>query len=433
VDLWEFDNIVQSVLCVGRKGGEVFIHRSLTSHFTSGLDLIKIPHLSKTKMTTRQKVYQKNSLGSLALRMELCNVQDGGVKGDLSKANLSQTTRRSSTGSSRSSLSPDEEKPRIMSRQMSLNEPNQRLNKDTLAKIGNRQIKVVSHKKNCASCLKPLLDDGFFALGQLFHKACFRCKFCSKKLGQKFLVKNSSACCCACYKEAKEVCTGCGDTISDDYISCDDKMFHPRCMKCQVCGEQVKDKYLTYNDLPICLKDFKRLGHVCSVCNEAIMDSVCMLDGVAMCEKDYQEMMGTWPCSSCGKDISPQGYGALKVGNVRFHQRCLECRVCHKNLEGKAVTLDKENRVYCTEDYNRHFGNMCATCKKAIVPKKGQTKAPRIRALGKDFHVACFKCEDCGLVLDTGVKGKECWPVRSHTLCYGCYRRRQSESEQESD
>ena len=144
--------------------------------------------------------------------------------------------------------------------------------------------------------------------------------------------------------------------------------------------------------------------------------------------------MSTWPCSSCGEVIPPDGHNALMVGDVRFHHACLQCQVCHKNMEGKAVTLDKNNRVFCTQDYNRldekssphlstsvfsrTYGIMCATCKQPIVPKKGQTKAPRIRALGKDFHLACFKCEDCGLVLETGVRGKECWPIRSHTLCY---------------
>merc|ERR1711915_1076910 len=81
----------------------------------------------------------------------------------------------------------------------------------------------------------------------------------------------------------------------------------------------------------------------------------------------------------------------------------------------------------------RKYGVKCGGCKKPIVPKKGQLKAPRIRALGKDFHISCFKCEDCSLVLDTGVKGRECWPIRSHTLCYRCFRRRQSESERESE
>lgn len=45
------------------------------------------------------------------------------------------------------------------------------------------------------------------------------------------------------------------------------------------------DKYLTYNDLPICEKDFRRVGHVCSVCDVTILDRVCMVDGVVMCEK----------------------------------------------------------------------------------------------------------------------------------------------------
>ena len=102
---------------------------------------------------------------------------------------LSQPVRRSSAGSSLSSLSPDEENPKRIIKQFSRTEQTPRLTKDNLARIGNRQTKVVNHaskkvkkRKNgsftisekCASCLKPLADDGFFALGQLFHKSCFR-------------------------------------------------------------------------------------------------------------------------------------------------------------------------------------------------------------------------------------------------------------------
>ena len=78
-----------------------------------------------------------------------------------------------------------------------------------------------------------------------------------------------------------------------------------------------------------------------------------MVDGLAMCEKDYQELVATWPCSACGGDISPHGHAALTVGHVRFHNACLVCLVCGVNLEGKPVTLDNENKVYCTDDYNR--------------------------------------------------------------------------------
>ena len=38
------------------------------------------------------------------------------------------------------------------------------------------------------------------------------------------------------------------------------------------------------------------------------------------------------------------------------------------------------------------------------------------------------------MVLDSRVKGKECWPIRKHVLCLKCNRRRQDESEpEESD
>ena len=125
------------------------------------------------------------------------------------------------------------------------------------------------------------------------------------------------------------------------------------CLQCQVCGEQVVDKYLTYKDLPICEKDFRRVGHVCSVCDDIILDRVCMVEGVVMCEKDYMELVATWPCSACGKDIPTDSHAALMVGDVRFHHDCLKCQVCEQNLEGKMVTLDKENRPYCTKDYDR--------------------------------------------------------------------------------
>ena len=41
----------------------------------------------------------------------------------------------------------------------------------------------------------------------------------------------------------------------------------------------------------------------------------------------------------------------------------------------------------------RRFCSVCAVCKKPIVPKKGETRVQKLRALGKEFHLNCFKCE----------------------------------------
>ena len=45
----------------------------------------------------------------------------------------------------------------------------------------NLHGQVVGHSgsgKMCAACEKPLTDDGFFAMGALYHQACFRLAPC---------------------------------------------------------------------------------------------------------------------------------------------------------------------------------------------------------------------------------------------------------------
>ena len=41
--------------------------------------------------------------------------------------------------------------------------------------------------------------------------------------------------------------------------------------------------------------------------------------------------------------------------------------------------------------------------------------------------------QDCGLVLDSRVKGKECYPFKNHVLCIKCNRKKLSSSESDDD
>jgi len=385
-------------------------------------------------MNTQRRASNKSNISTLSLDMDRLKMSERRRP----MAGLTRQARGSSTGSSLSSLSPDDERPRPItsrsrtSQQRSNLSNQQRINSNNLAKLtNNRPTKVIESSKKCAGCSKPLKEDGFFALGELYHKSCFRCKFCKKRLGEKFYVKQNGPCCPDCYNTTR--CAVCSQIITEGHVTFGDTSIHTKCMKCQMCGEQVADKYLMYKDLPICEKDFRRVGHVCSVCDEVILDRVCMVEGVVMCEKDYMELISTWPCAACGKEIPTDSHAALMVGDVRYHHDCLRCCICRQALDGKMVTLDKENKPYCSKCYDKMFSICCAGCKQPIVPKKGQTKAPRIRALDKDYHLNCFKCYDCSLVLSPGVKGRECWPVKHRLLCYQCYRRRQSESETESE
>lgn len=52
---------------------------------------------------------------------------------------------------------------------------------------------------------------------------------------------------------------------------------------------------------------------------------------------------------------------------------------------------------------------------------QGKGETVRIVALDRSFHVNCYRCEDCGLVL-----GKEngCYPLDEHILCRDCNAQR---------
>ena len=143
-------------------------------------------------------VFQASKKTSLNLHMERMTINER--KKPLTMSGLTRQARGSSTGSSLSSLSPDDERPKSISSRFS-QQQNQRLNKDNLAKLKNRPTKVIESSsefkfqlkylfprnqlffsEKCAGCSKPLKEDGFFALGQLYHKNCFRSEDFFKRL-----------------------------------------------------------------------------------------------------------------------------------------------------------------------------------------------------------------------------------------------------------
>ena len=137
---------------------------------------------------------------------------------------------------------------------------------------------------------------------------------------------------------------------------------------------------------------------------------------------------------------------------------CFTCIVCNKDLSHDQFILDDQKQIFCSEDYAKKKAYRCTTCRKPIVPTEGQTKAPRLRAMGKDYHPDCFKCEardsfkehfyernflqmtsrnlssfqDCGLVLDARQKGRECYPHKNHIFCLKCNRKKLSSDESSS-
>jgi len=232
-----------------------------------------------------------------------------------------------------------------------------------------------------------------------------------------------------CHPTSQEKCCVCQQKITGDCILSNNKHYHPGCIKCHICGDPLKEQYYTFMGNPICEADYQNCKQTCAICNVEIDGTYYTVDGQVYCEKDYQEQ--TDACEKCGEKVIGEH---VDITGAVFHPACFKCHVCEKSMVGTPFSADDNKRIYCGPCYTKKFASICSVCKKPIVPKEGETSAPKLLALGKVFHLNCYKCEDCGRILDSTKKGKfHCYPIKNHVLCKNCNEIRQERSEEETD
>lgn len=84
---------------------------------------------------------------------------------------------------------------RSMSAEPNLNDP------EIQAKIGNRMTKTVDKQiGKCGICMKPVTVEGCTAFGKVYHKECFKCCVCKKRIDGKFFEKNGKPYCAKDYE-----------------------------------------------------------------------------------------------------------------------------------------------------------------------------------------------------------------------------------------
>lgn len=163
-------------------------------------------------------------------------------------------------------------------------------------------------------------------------------------------------------------CYRCGDTCKGEVVRVHNNHFHIRCFTCQVCGCALAQSGFF----------FKNQEYICT--------------------QDYQQLYGT-RCDSCRDFITGEVISAL---GRTYHPKCFVCSLCRKPFPiGDKVTFSGKECVCqtCSQSMTSskpikiRGPSHCAGCKEEI--KHGQS----LLALDKQWHVSCFKCQTCSVIL----------------------------------
>ncbi|KFD55295.1 hypothetical protein M513_03936, partial [Trichuris suis] len=100
-------------------------------------------------------------------------------------------------------------------------------------------------------------------------------------------------------------------------------------------------------------------------------------------------------CFACRENITDQFY--LHVAGQCWHIQCLQCCVCHSNLETNLTCFTRNGLIFCKEDYFKQFAKRCTRCRRMLSPRDLV-----MRAKENVFHVCCFTCVVCSVQLRKG-------------------------------
>ncbi|KAL2090068.1 hypothetical protein ACEWY4_014756 [Coilia grayii] len=181
-------------------------------------------------------------------------------------------------------------------------------------------------------------------------------------------------------------CASCGENVVGEGTGCTamDQVFHVDCFVCMTCSAKLRGK-------PFYAVEKK-----------------------AYCEPCYINTLET--CNICSKPIMER---ILRATGKAYHPQCFTCVVCQRSLDGIPFTVDASNHIHCIEDFHKKFAPRCSVCAEPIMPAPGQEETVRIVALDRDFHVQCYRCEDCGTLLSEG-DNQGCYPLDGDVLCKNC-------------
>ncbi|XP_054275657.1 LIM/homeobox protein Lhx9-like [Macrosteles quadrilineatus] len=101
-------------------------------------------------------------------------------------------------------------------------------------------------------------------------------------------------------------------------------------------------------------------------------------------------------CAGCHTRIQDRFY--LLAVDRQWHLGCLQCCECKIPLDSELTCFARHGNIYCKDDYYRLFAvKRCARCQAGI-----SASELVMRARDAVFHLHCFSCASCGILLTKG-------------------------------
>ncbi|KAM4703567.1 zyxin-like [Rhinophrynus dorsalis] len=185
-----------------------------------------------------------------------------------------------------------------------------------------------------------------------------------------------------------DLCGFCGRGLSrtETVVRAGEHLYHVACFTCSKCDQQLQ--------------------------GQQYYESA----GKPLCEECYQDTLEC--CAVCEKKITER---LLKAMGKAYHPSCFTCAVCQRPLQGEPFIVDQNNQPHCVTDYHRRYAPRCSVCGEPIAPEPGRDETVRVVALEKNFHMMCYKCEDCACPLSIEADDSGCFPLDGHVLCKKCH------------
>jgi len=295
----------------------------------------------------------------------------------------------------------------------------------------------------CPKCEKVVYDaEGFPAGGSRFHKRCFKCISCSKKLDSNNVkVSGNKLYCKVCldkvapaespkiYSDTSVIaatdekgCPRCGGAVYEaEKVTVKEDVYHKKCLTCTKCSRALDTLGLSVAPDG---------NAYCKVCHKTVTayERPQTSDQTQIQAEDEKE-----GCPRCGGKVFEAEKMTTKSG--LYHKKCFTCGNCKRALDYQLCTEGPDSNVYCKLCYSHMYGhkakpNLNTADVTAIQGQEGEaTTCPRCQGMVFDaekrvaksgsYHKKCFTCVKCKHQLGAGdfTNGPD-----NEIYCVYCYR-----------